>query len=71
MGTDAKLGDAADDRLWSVEDVSYYLGVPISTLYQWRCAGHGPRGRRVGRYLRYIPADVKAWVASLDTHGAA
>lgn len=53
-----------DDRLWSVQDVSYYLGVPVSTLYQWRCAGHGPRSRRIGRHLRYVPADVKAWATS-------
>jgi hypothetical protein len=26
-----------DDRLSSVEDVSEYLGVPVATLYQWRC----------------------------------
>lgn len=61
----------AEDRLWSVADVSYYLGVPIATLYQWRCAGRGPRSRRVGRYLRYLPADVKGWVASLGTSDVA
>lgn len=61
----------SDDRLWSVSDVSYYLGVPIGTLYQWRCAGHGPRARRVGRYLRYRPADVRTWVAELGSQGAA
>lgn len=60
-----ELSPVTEDRLWSVEDVSYYLGVPISTLYQWRCAGRGPRSRRVGRHLRYAPADVRAWVASL------
>ncbi len=56
----------ADDRLWSVEDVSYYLGVPVATLYQWRVLGKGPAVRRVGRYLRYRPADVRAWVDGLD-----
>ncbi len=55
-----------DDRLWSVDDVSYYLGIPVATLYQWRCAGRGPRVRRVGRYLRYRPADVRSWVAELS-----
>lgn len=58
-------GIVDDDRLWSVEDVSYYLGVPVSTLYQWRCAGRGPRSRRVGRHLRYLPTDVRSWVTSL------
>ena len=71
MGIEAKPRQASEDRLWSVADVSYYLGVPISTLYQWRCAGQGPPSRRIGRYLRYIPADVKDWVGSRDTTGAA
>jgi len=55
----------AEDRLWSVEDVSYYLGVPVTTLYYWRCSEQGPKCRRIGKYLRYRPSDVKEWVASL------
>jgi excisionase family DNA binding protein len=53
------------DRLWTVDDVSEYLGVPVKTLYQWRHRGQGPAGRRVGRYVRYRPADVRAWVDEL------
>jgi len=49
----------AEDRLWSIEDASYYLGVPVQTLYSWRGQGVGPPGRRVGRRLRYRPEDVK------------
>jgi predicted DNA-binding transcriptional regulator AlpA len=60
-----------EDRLWTVQDVSYYLGIPVATLYQWRCAGRGPQGRRIGRYVRYRPADVKTWVASLGGCDAA
>ena len=57
----------SEDRLWSVEDVSYYLGIPVQTVYSWRSAGRGPAGRRVGKRLRYRPADVRAWVDSLST----
>ena len=45
--------DNIRDRLWSVQDVADYLGIPPRTLYNWRCRGIGPRARRVGRYLRY------------------
>jgi predicted DNA-binding transcriptional regulator AlpA len=45
-------------RLWGVQDVADYLGVPVKTLYQWRQQNYGPKGRRVGRYLRYDPDDV-------------
>lgn len=61
----------AEDRLWSVHDVSYYLGVPVQTLYSWRGQGKGPDARRVGRRLRYRPEDVKAWVAGLPPNVAA
>lgn len=50
------------EPLWTAKDVSTYLGVPVSTLYQWRYRGIGPRARRIGRHLRYDPADVRAWL---------
>jgi predicted DNA-binding transcriptional regulator AlpA len=52
------------DRLWTIQDLSYYLGVPVATLYQWRCQNFGPAGSRMGRFVRYRPKDVRAWVAS-------
>jgi predicted DNA-binding transcriptional regulator AlpA len=58
------------DRLWSVQEVGEYLGVPVHTLYAWRTAGTGPPGRRVGKRLRYRPQDVRDWVASLPTEVA-
>lgn len=59
------------DRLWGVQDVADYLGVPVTTLYQWRYQNVGPRSRRVGRYIRYDPDDVRAWFRALDSTGAA
>jgi predicted DNA-binding transcriptional regulator AlpA len=56
-----------EDRLWSVRDVSEYLGISVQTLYAWRSAATGPPGRRVGRRLRYRPQDVRDWVAALPT----
>ncbi|NKQ55427.1 helix-turn-helix domain-containing protein [Amycolatopsis sp. K13G38] len=58
------------ERLWTVEDVAEYLGVPINTLYDWRTRQYGPPGKRVGKYLRYRAADVIAWFDSLDTDAA-
>jgi len=54
--------DPVNDRTWSPEDVSRFLGVPVPTLYQWRHKGLGPKSRRVGRHLRYEPNDVRAWL---------
>jgi excisionase family DNA binding protein len=48
--------------LWPGE-VSDILGVPVATLYQWRRRSIGPPAIRVGRHLRYRPADLEAWLA--------
>ena len=50
------------ERLWTAVDVSKFLGVPVTTLHQWRYLGQGPEAFRVGRHLRYDPARVKAWL---------
>lgn len=50
------------DPLWSVEEVAAFLGIPVATLYQWRYRRTGPRAAKVGRHLRYDPADVRAWL---------
>ncbi|RQX07545.1 helix-turn-helix domain-containing protein [Micromonospora arida] len=47
--------------LWTVDDVSAYLGVPVQTLYTWRKRRIGPPAGRVGRHLRYDPDAVRAW----------
>ncbi|RQX12085.1 excisionase [Micromonospora ureilytica] len=54
---------SAVDRLWTVEDVSAFLGVPVGTLYQWRHRRFGPPAAKVGRHLRYDPQGVRSWVA--------
>jgi predicted DNA-binding transcriptional regulator AlpA len=50
------------ERMWTPEDVSTFLGVPVPTLYRWRCTGTGPTAYRLGKHLRYDPAEVRAWV---------
>jgi predicted DNA-binding transcriptional regulator AlpA len=55
-----------DERTWTPEHVSAYLGVPVQTLYQWRRKGFGPRARRVGKHLRWDPDAVRTWFAGLD-----
>lgn len=54
-------------RLWTPQNVADYLGVPLTTLYQWRYLGTGPAAYRVGRHLRYEPTAVQAW---LDQHAS-
>ena len=49
-------------ELWSIHDTAAFLRVPVGTLYQWRHRRIGPRAAKVGRHLRYNPADVRAWL---------
>ncbi|MFI6880760.1 helix-turn-helix transcriptional regulator [Streptomyces sp. NPDC050400] len=55
---------ALPQRYLTPVDVANLLGVPVETVYQWRRKRTGPRGFRVGRHLRFDPADVRAWVES-------
>ncbi|UMG94386.1 helix-turn-helix domain-containing protein [Nocardioides sp. TF02-7] len=44
-----------------MDDVAAFLGVPKKTIYSWRTAGKGPKGFRVGKYLRWHPRTVHEW----------
>jgi predicted DNA-binding transcriptional regulator AlpA len=65
----SKLQAVTTDRLWTVHDVSAFLGVPVGTLYQWRYLRIGPPAYRVGRHLRYDPAAVRTWLDAQDAYG--
>lgn len=52
--------------LLTVEDVSARLGVAVQTIYQWRARKphpYGPPAFKVGKYLRWTPEAVDAWIA--------
>jgi predicted DNA-binding transcriptional regulator AlpA len=51
--------------------VADLLAVPVQTLYQWRRKRTGPPAFRVGRHLRYDPAQLRAWIARLTTEAGA
>ncbi|MFJ6295388.1 helix-turn-helix transcriptional regulator [Streptomyces griseoviridis] len=50
-------------RYLTPDDLVEMFELPsVETVYQWRRKRTGPRGFRVGRHLRFDPADVRAWV---------
>ncbi len=57
------------ERLWTVDDLAAFLGVPVQTLYQWRYLQSGPPAYRVGRHLRYDPSAVRSWLEAGGTRG--
>jgi excisionase family DNA binding protein len=55
-------------EFFSTEGLARYLGVPAATVKAWRHKGTGPRGLRVGRYVRYRRTDVERWLESQADH---
>jgi len=45
-------------------ELAEMLSLSPATLRTWRCLGRGPRFAKVGRSVRYRPADVHRWVES-------
>ena len=48
--------------LLSTSEVAAFLGVPVATMYAWRNKGHGPRGIKIGRYIRYRQSELDDWL---------
>lgn len=46
-----------------VAELAAYLGVPVSTVYDWRTRGKGPAAYRFGKHLKFGVSDVRVWVA--------
>jgi excisionase family DNA binding protein len=40
------------EPLLDVTELAAYLGVPVSTLYDWRTRGKGPAAYRFGKHLK-------------------
>lgn len=61
------------ESLWGLPQTAAYLDIPEATLYGWISRGEGPRSYRVGKYRRWKPAEVLAWLETRasDTGGAA
>ena len=56
------------DNPWGLEplldigELADYLGIPVSTIYDWRTRGLGPRAYRCGKHLKFAVSDVRIWV---------
>lgn len=50
------------EPLLDIDELAAYLGVPVSTIYDWRTRGLGPVAHRFGKHLKFAASDVRAWV---------
>ncbi|WP_240607086.1 helix-turn-helix domain-containing protein [Cryobacterium aureum] len=51
------------EPLMDVVELAAYLGIPVSTVYDWRVHGKGPAAYRFGKHLKFAISDVQAWMA--------
>ncbi|MEV5942669.1 helix-turn-helix domain-containing protein [Streptomyces sp. NPDC051994] len=56
------LRNGIPDRYLTPEDVAEIFKVPLETVYGWRKTRTGPPGFRVGKHVRYDPAELLAYV---------
>ena len=59
----ATLRSGLPDRYLTPEDLVVMFKLPsVETVYQWSRKRTGPPGFRIGKHVRYDPADVRAYV---------
>ena len=51
------------EPLMDVAELAAYLGIPVSTVYDWRVHGKGPVAYRFGKHLKFAISDVRSWMA--------
>jgi DNA-binding transcriptional MerR regulator len=57
-----KVAHLEAEKLMSADEVSSMLAIPKETLAFWRKIGKGPDFHRIGKYVRYHPSDVLAFL---------
>ena len=58
------------ESLLDVGELAAYLRVPVSTVYDWRTRGLGPRAYRFGKHLKFAVSDVRIWIEQQREPGA-
>lgn len=58
-----RLDDLPD--LLTIEELSEFLQISKSTLYQWNTRDEGPAPVKMGKHLRYPKANVIDWQSGL------
>ena len=65
------MSTTEDLRTLGTADVAELLGVAERTLMNWRSLRNGPRYIKIGRRVRYRPADLKRYLRECTVEVAA
>lgn len=59
-------------RHLTMQELADREGVALQTVRAWRVTGYGPRGMKIGKFVRYRLSDILAWEEQqLDADAAA
>ena len=58
----ARFRGQVSKRLYTEVEAADYLNIAVATLRRWRWSGHGPPFVKIGRCVRYEPADLDAHI---------
>ena len=61
-----KDAHADNDEILTIEEVSEILKVPTGTIRKWRTERMGPRGFRVGKYVRFRRSSVELFITERE-----
>lgn len=56
------------NKLMTPHEMADYLGVKVSTIYQWTHIGFIPH-MKLGRFVRFKESDVLKWLESKNNKG--
>lgn len=72
MNDDPQPGSQGLKPLLNINELADYLGVPVSTVYDWRTNGKGPHAYRFGKRIMFGVSDVRTWMDAMrEPAGAA
>ena len=72
MNDDPQPSSHGLESLLNINELADYLGVPVSTIYDWRTNGKGPRACRSGKRIMFGVSDVRTWMDAMrEPAGAA
>ncbi len=49
-------------KLLTTRQAAERLGLSPRTLERYRVTGEGPRFKKIGRWVRYVPSDLDEWL---------
>jgi|GraSoiStandDraft_16_1057320.scaffolds.fasta_scaffold2037510_2 excisionase family DNA binding protein len=61
MSEGGTVREMTEESLWTVREVADYFRVPVSTVRRWNYDRSGPAFMKIGKHVRYVPAEVRAW----------